>query len=127
MTYRFHHLHLICQDLEKMIAFFTDEIGATLVVRKKFGPSDGATLDLQGATVNLRVPREGETTETAGPQSALGYDHIGLTVDDLDAAFTNLSAKGYTFITPPTDIPDVRIAFFKGPEDIVIELMQPLS
>jgi hypothetical protein len=25
---------------------------------------------------------------------------------------------------PPTDIPDLRIAFFRGPEDIVIELVQ---
>jgi catechol 2,3-dioxygenase-like lactoylglutathione lyase family enzyme len=125
MTYRFHHLHLICQDLEKMIGFFTGALGAALVVRKKFGPSDGATLDLQGTTVNLRVPREGEPTETAGPRSVLGYDHIGLTVGDVDAAYADLSAKGFEFITPPTDIPEVRIAFFKGPEDIVIELMQP--
>jgi hypothetical protein len=28
---------------------------------------------------------------------------------------------------PPTEIPNMKIAFFKGPEDITIELCQPLS
>jgi len=28
---------------------------------------------------------------------------------------------------PPTDIPDLKMAFFKGPEDITIELVQPLQ
>jgi len=28
---------------------------------------------------------------------------------------------------PPTDIPDLRIAFFRGPEDIVIELVQVID
>ena len=41
MTYRFHHVHLICKDLEGMINFFTEALDATLVVRKKFGTADG--------------------------------------------------------------------------------------
>jgi catechol 2,3-dioxygenase-like lactoylglutathione lyase family enzyme len=60
MAYRFHHLHIICKDLEKMITFFTETLEAKLVMRKKFGTADGATLDLQGTTVNLRVSREDE-------------------------------------------------------------------
>jgi hypothetical protein len=35
-----------------------------------------------------------------------------------------LGARGYSFFMPPTDTPDLRIAFFRGPEDIVIELVQ---
>ena len=31
MKYTFHHLHLVCSDLEQMIAFFTDTLGAGLV------------------------------------------------------------------------------------------------
>ena len=60
MTYRLHHVHLICKDLEGMIKFFVEALGATLVARKKFGTADGASLDLQGTTVNLRVDREDE-------------------------------------------------------------------
>ncbi len=37
MTYRFHHVHLICKDLEGMINFFTEALGATLVARRNSG------------------------------------------------------------------------------------------
>ena len=124
MTYRFHHLHLICKDLEGMINFFTEDLGATLVDRKKFGTADGASLDLQGTTVNLRVDREDEVMTGDASQARFGYDHIGLQVDDIDAAYEDLKGRGFTFFMPPKDIPGLKIAFFRGPEDIIIELVQ---
>ncbi|MGD9045849.1 MAG: VOC family protein [Desulfobacterales bacterium] len=127
MAYRFHHLHIICKDLEKMITFFTENLGANLVRRKKFGTADGASLDLQGTTVNLRVSREDDEMVGDASQSRYGYDHIGLEVEDIDSAFKDLQAQGFSFPVPPTDIPNLRIAFFKGAEDITIELVQPLS
>jgi catechol 2,3-dioxygenase-like lactoylglutathione lyase family enzyme len=126
MQYRFHHVHLICKDLEQMIRFFTDLIGAELIERKKFGTADGASLNLQGTTVNLRVAREDEEMIGDASQSRYGFDHIGLEVDDVDAAYKDLSQRGYSFFMPPKDIPNLRIAFFKGPEDITIELLQKL-
>jgi len=127
MAYRFHHLHIICKDLEKMITFFTETLEAKLVMRKKFGTAYGASLDLQGTTVNLRVSREDEAIVGDASQSSYGYDHIGLQVEDIEAAFKNLQAQGFSFLVPPTDIPDLKMAFFKGPEDITIELVQPLQ
>jgi catechol 2,3-dioxygenase-like lactoylglutathione lyase family enzyme len=127
MAYRFHHVHIVCKDLDKMIGFFTETLGATLINLKKFGTADGASLDVQGTTVNLRVCREDEELVGDASQARYGYDHIGLEVDDLETAFKDLQAQGYSFIMPPTDIPDLKIAFFKGPEDITIELVQPLS
>ena len=124
MSFRFHHVHIICKDLEKMIEFFTKGLGADLVRRKKFGTADGASLDLQGTTINLRVARADERMEGDASRTTYGYDHIGLEVEDIEAAFTDLSARGHSFFMPPTDIPDLRIAFFRGPEDIVIELVQ---
>jgi catechol 2,3-dioxygenase-like lactoylglutathione lyase family enzyme len=124
MNYQFHHIHIICKDLEQMISFFTDAIGAELIARRKFGTANGASLDIQGTTVNLRVSREDEEMVGDASQTRYGYDHIGLEVDDVDAAYRDLTQRGYTFFMPPTDIPNLRIAFFKGPEDITIELVQ---
>ena len=124
MSFRFHHVHIICKDLEKMIGFFTKGLGADLVRRKKFGTADGASLDLQGTTINLRVARADEKLEGDASRHAFGYNHIGLEVEDIEAAFKDLRERGYSFFMPPTDIPDLRIAFFRGPEDIVIELVQ---
>jgi catechol 2,3-dioxygenase-like lactoylglutathione lyase family enzyme len=55
MSYRFHHVHIVCKDLEKMIRFFTEVLEAKLIARKKFGTADGASLDLNATTINLRV------------------------------------------------------------------------
>ena len=126
MKYRFHHVHLICKNLENMIAFFTGPLNAILIERKKFGTADGASLDIQGSTVNLRVAREDEELTGDASQTRFGYDHIGLQVDDVDAAYGELKALGFSFFMEPRDIPGLRIAFFKGPEDITIELVQEL-
>ena len=124
MNYRLHHVHLICKDLEGMINFFTNALGATLVARQKFGTADGASLNLQGTTVNLRVAQEDEVMVGDASQARFGYDHLGLQVDDVDAAFQDLKAKGFSFFIEPKDIPNLRVAFFRGPEDITIELVQ---
>ena len=124
MNYLLHHVHLICKDLEGMINFFTNALGATLVARQKFGTADGASLNLQGTTVNLRVAREDEVMVGDASQARFGYDHLGLQVDDVDAAFQDLKAKGFSFFIEPKDIPNLRVAFFRGPEDITIELVQ---
>ncbi len=126
MSYRFQHVHIVCKDLEEMIRFFTEVLEAKLIDRRKFGTADGASLDLDGATVNLRVAREDEKMVGDASQSTFGYDHIGLEVEDVEGAYKDLTARGYSFFMPPTEIPNMKIAFFKGPEDITIELCQPL-
>ena len=127
MSYRFHHVHIICKDLEKMINFFTEVLAAKLIDRRKFGTANGASLDLDGTTINLRVAREDEQMVGDASQTTFGFDHIGLEVEDVENAFKDLTAQGYSFFMPPTEIPNMIIAFFKGPEDITIELCQPLS
>jgi catechol 2,3-dioxygenase-like lactoylglutathione lyase family enzyme len=127
MTYSLHHVHLICRDLEKMIGFFEAAIGAELVERRKFGTADGATLNLQGIDINLRVAREGEKIGENLTPSSYGYDHIGLQVEDVQAAYEDLSKRGYSFFMRPTEAAGLMIAFFKGPENITIELVQPLE
>ncbi|MBW2435930.1 MAG: VOC family protein [Desulfobacterales bacterium] len=127
MSYRFHHVHIVCKNLEEMIRFFTEVLAAKLIDRRKFGTADGASLDLDGTTINLRVAREDEQMVGDASQSTYGFDHIGLEVEDVENAFKDLTAQGYSFFMPPTEIPNMKIAFFKGPEDITIELCQPLS
>ena len=74
MSYRFHHVHIICKDLEGMIAFFTEVLAARLIDRRKVGTADGASLELDGATINLRVAREDE--QMAGDASQPARDDV---------------------------------------------------
>ncbi len=127
MTYRYHHLHLICSNLAHTETFFTEMFGAKLVRRRKFGTADGALLDLNGITISLRSAREGDNITGDSSHERYGYDHLGLAVVDLDAAYEELKGKGVTFSVLPRDVEDGKMAFLKGPDGITIELFQPLS
>jgi catechol 2,3-dioxygenase-like lactoylglutathione lyase family enzyme len=124
MKYNFHHIHLLCSDLDNTISWFTDNLGANLVLKKKFGTADGATLDLNDTMINLRVSADHESVNADASQPTYGYHHICVSVDDIDAAHQELTGKGVTFIADPMDTPDARIAFFRGPDNIVIEVLQ---
>ena len=124
MTFRFHHLHLICKDLDNMIDFFTDALGARLVERKQFGGANGAALDLNGTGISLRVEKKDEVISGDASQARYGFDHIGLQVEDLQKAMQELAPKGVEFLSEPIDLEDQTIVFLKGPEKITIELLQ---
>jgi len=127
MSYKLHHIHILCKDLITMRDFFVDNLGANLIEMKKFGGADGASLNLNGVTVNLRVGQEGEKIVEDADGKIYGYHHVGLEVEDLDASYNSLKAKGYKFSVPPKELPGLRIAFFDGPENVTFELLQPIS
>ena len=127
MTYRYHHFHLICSNLAHTEDFFTGMLGAKLIRRRKFGTADGALLDLSGTTISLRAAREDDNIAGDSSQERYGYDHLGLEVEDLDAAYEELKGKGVTFSVLPRNVEGGKMAFLKGPDGITIELFQPLS
>jgi len=124
MVFKFHHLHLICSDLEKMIAFFGEALGAKLVERKKFGDADGAVLNLNGTSIFLRTAREADRLLDDASVSTYGYNHVGLEVPDLQAVYRDLTNKGHVFSAPPAPSGGRSVAFLKGPDGITIELLQ---
>ncbi len=122
--FKFHHIHLICRDLEGMIRFWTGTLGATLVLRRAFGTADGATLDLAGMRINLRLPKEGEALREECAGSRPGFDHVALEVTDMEQAGARLVRDGYPFVAGPTDQGDRISAFIRGPEGVLIEVME---
>ncbi len=128
MGYKFNHIHIVCRNLQEMIDFFTNEFDAKLVAMKKFAGVDGASLDLSGITINLRVSQENENLTDPCTCKIYGYHHMGITVDDIDAEYKRLSGEGYKFSLPPKSIDEtLKIAFFEGPENMTVELLQNLS
>lgn len=122
-TFRMDHLHVICEDLEGMVHFLTKGVGATFQENRVFGGADGAIIKLDRLQINLRVPKEAETGIQKNIPS-LGYDHLGLTVDDLNSACSRLAEFGCTIDSGPTELNDRKIVFLKGPENITLELME---
>ena len=56
--------------------------------------------------------------------SYVGLDHLGLRVRNIDAVCEELKTKGVEFTVEPKTIrPGVRIAFVRGPQDVLIEIL----
>ena len=122
-TFKTNHLHIICKDLDGMKEFWTRGIGATFKEDRSFGGAAGAVLQLNELQINLRVPK-GTENEIKPNEVALGYDHLGLEVDDVESAFSHLTAFGCKIESGPTELNDRKILFLKGPENITLELIQ---
>ncbi|MBT8346308.1 MAG: VOC family protein [Desulfofustis sp.] len=122
-TFKTNHLHIICEDLEKMKDFWTRGIGATLKENRSFGGAAGVVLQLDDLQINLRVPKSTEN-EIKPNEGALGYDHLGLEVDDIDSAYSDLAAFGCSIESGPAELNDRKILFLNGPENLILELIQ---
>lgn len=80
---------------------------------------------LGGQTVLIAPTHPRDPTAAPPPFPHYGLEHIGLTVDDVDAACAELKAKGAEIaIGPLTRSAGLRLAFVRGPEGIMVELVQ---
>lgn len=121
--YRFDHVHLRSPDPEAAAAIWADAFGARITGRVQAGPYLRIVLDLAGVPLFLEQVPPGTHAPPAPP--FLGLEHVGLTVDDLDAAMADLAAKGVACVSGPSEPrPGVRIAFFAAPDGVRVELIE---
>ena len=128
--YRYDHVHLRSPDPEATARFFETMFGAE-VTRGVYPPGTlypgqvRISMRLGGQTVLIAPPHPHEPTGAPPRFPFYGLEHIGLTVDNVDEAVAELKAKGAEVpISPVTRNPDLRLAFVRGPEGIMVELVQ---
>ena len=74
-----------------------------------------------GAAAHMISEQELDLSIEGGPRGLLAAG-----VEDVDAAYEVLKAKGVTFLRPPTDQPwGMRTAYFADPEGNLWEINQP--
>jgi lactoylglutathione lyase len=129
-AYRYDHVHLRSPDPDATGRFFETMFGAE-VTRSIYPPGTlypgqmRVTMRLGGQTVLVAPPHPQDPTAPAPPFPHYGLEHFGLTVDNVDDAVAELRAKGAEIaIGPLTRSADLRLAFIRGPEGIMIELVQ---
>lgn len=129
-AYRFDHVHLRCNDCEAMARFFETMFGAE-VKRDVYPPGtlypgQPRITILAGGQRILTAPKHPDDPMSTAPRFPYyGIEHIGFTVDDVDAACAELRAKGAAIaVGPLTRSPGLRLAFVRGPEGIMVELVQ---
>jgi lactoylglutathione lyase len=128
--YRYDHVHLRSSDSDATAAFFETMFGAE-VMRDVYPPG---TLYPGQPRIRMRVGGQSVLIAPAHPHDPTapaprfpyyGLEHIGLAVDNVDAAVDELRAKGADIaIGPLTRSPGLRLAFIRGPDGIMVELVQ---
>lgn len=119
----FDHIHLRSLDPDAAGRFYVEMLGATHVARDETDKLLRVSVAFPG--VNIFIDRVPAGTNRAAGRPHLGLEHVGLKIDDVDAAAAELKAKGVAFTLDPVDFrPGLRIAFLVGPDDVSIELLQ---
>lgn len=107
-------------DVDRAIAFYRDVLGMRFLFR---APPGLAFFDCGG----VRLMLDGPAASQAGQASVLYYR-----VDNLDAAFETLAARGVVFEAEPhlvAELPDHELwmAFFRDPDHNLLALMAEVT
>ena len=81
--YTLAHLHVICRDMEKMIRFWREALGAEFVEYRTFGDDPGAIMRFGGLEIYFKeIPQAKELQS-----GQVGYEHVGVYVPHLETAW----------------------------------------
>ena len=127
----FHNImaiELLVRDLASCTAFYRDTLG--LEVQESESTPDSVSFQMENvhffllevsAAAHMISEEALELKIEGGPRVLLAAG-----VEDVDAAYEELKAKGVTFLRPPTDQPwGLRTAYFADPEGNLWEINSP--
>ncbi len=125
MEFAYDHLHLISEDVESAVRFYKDVFGAQETGRVDIMGAPGIFMRLGDMNLFIRGTRQGEEYPSGGRPTGHGIDHFGIQVKgSLDEFCQELKGKGVTIAQEPRDFnPQVRVAFIRGPDEVMIELL----
>ena len=119
----FHHAHIFCLDLDRMIEFWVRTFGVTFVRKRKFGPCDGADMEFRPGVYLYLKQVEPESPE--GKRIRMGVDHVGMIVPNLEAFLESIRGlPDVVFDGEPFQSMELYCAFIRGPEDLMVEIAE---
>jgi lactoylglutathione lyase len=122
--FTYDHVHLRSPDPDATAAWYAEMFGAKVIKSVMSNGIERTDINLGGVMMFIaQVPQD---SALAGKEagSFVGLDHLGLRVKNIDAVCDELKAKGAEFTVEPKTIrPGVRIAFVKGPQDVLVEIL----
>jgi catechol 2,3-dioxygenase-like lactoylglutathione lyase family enzyme len=136
-----HHVAASVRSMDRALAFFRDLLGFELLWEFDHvqSPVVDAIVGLENVDVHLAMlsgygarlelfeyhhPRGRD--EASRRQCDFGLTHFCLFVDDPRAEYQRLKAQGAEFVSPPQNHrPDGWVTYLKGPDGIVVELLNP--
>jgi lactoylglutathione lyase len=122
--FAYDHVHLRSPDPDATASYYERMFGAEIIKSVMSNGLPRTDMRLGGVMFFIaQVPQDaGLAKKPEG--SFVGLDHMGLRVKNIDTVVAELKAKGAEFTVEPKTIrPGVRIAFVRGPQNVLIELL----
>ena len=127
--FRINHIHLKAPDPRETAQWYIDMFGAKIAGEGEgLGGSHTIRLDLEGGRINVTGTQIGETLADGTADSHFGLEHFGFDTDDIEGVTAHLESQGVEVLLPITVVASgLKICYIKGPDNVRIELVQPLS
>jgi catechol 2,3-dioxygenase-like lactoylglutathione lyase family enzyme len=122
---------LVVEDYDRAIDFFVETLEFELVEDVPSTTNDGrpkrwVVVRPRGATTGILLARaDGDRQRAAIGNQFAGRVGLFLRVDDFDAAYARMIARGVVFISPPRHEPYGRVAVFEDLEGNCWDLLGP--
>ena len=131
MEYRINHVHIRAADPHATAAWYEKFFNARIVSERTVMPNT-ITIGMEmGGQCRLNVsskPPGSSDERSVAELNRLGLEHFGFDVEDLEAEMERLTTAGIRVVLPITDTPTgSRLSYIEGPDDVLIELVQPAS
>ncbi|AKU09699.1 MULTISPECIES: VOC family protein [Haloferax] len=132
-----HHVGITVRDLDSTLEFYRDALDLPVVSRFEVAGDEFATaVSVDGASARFAHLDGGDVRIELVEYDPVGADtdeptlnrpgatHLGLSVDDVDAAVAELPRDTETLSEPQTTESGTRIAFVRDPEGNLVELLE---
>ena len=126
VTGAYHHVHILSRDPDATAAWYAGALGGVVGKRAEHKGGVNVQVKLGDSNFFIRGLRPGESAEPPGGRTAFGLHHLGVWVDDIEAAIKQFVAAGGELLDPvSTGMTGNLVAFVRGPEGVVFEFLQP--
>jgi len=136
-----HHIAIGVPDIEAGLTFYCDALGFSVDWRSEVSADNdkvGAAVGLPGFEARMAMLKGPdiriELWQYTDPQprdrrsdpADLGYPHMALAVENIDAEYDRLSAAGMTFVGAPVDFGTQKAIYGRDPFGNIIELLEEI-
>lgn len=125
---RIDNVGVAVRDVAAVAAFFADRVGLAVERHPEADPPAAVVTVGDAYLYVFQTSGEpaGAAREPALVANRPGVDHVSFTVDDVDAAYAEMSARGVAFLAEPATDEGwgIRLAPFRDPEDNLYFLVQ---
>ena len=129
MDYAINHVHIRSSDPRVSASWYEKHFNAKKVFEREIMPGTVTVSMEVGGPVRLNIssqPAGSPGDRGVAELNRLGLEHFGFNVADLKSELERLEAAGVRVVLPLTEVPTgSRLAYIEGPDDVLIELVQP--